>query len=189
MMERKRRNEGERWRERKEVGREGHFNDMSNVSGMMGMLSMASRLQYVCWCVCRPGGFCPHLLYIISYVSYDQLYLFLSPSSWDDSSSVSSGISDTFDTDDITSSSVSSYMTTPCVISKDIQVSPIHTQVDQVSRFKQRALSSSNINLAFIIPPKSISYVCILIYRRMAILNSMSVLSYPFYTAGLRSKL
>ncbi|XP_046890284.1 neuron navigator 2 isoform X2 [Hypomesus transpacificus] len=49
--------------------------------------------------------------------------------SWDDSSSVSSGISDTFDTDDITSSSVSSYMTTPCVISKDIQVSPIHTQL------------------------------------------------------------
>uniref|UniRef100_A0A673ZRF0 Neuron navigator 2 n=1 Tax=Salmo trutta TaxID=8032 RepID=A0A673ZRF0_SALTR len=42
--------------------------------------------------------------------------------SWDDSSSVSSGISDTIDTDDInTSSSVSSYVNTPSVSCKDIE--------------------------------------------------------------------
>uniref|UniRef100_A0A8C7L776 Neuron navigator 2 n=1 Tax=Oncorhynchus kisutch TaxID=8019 RepID=A0A8C7L776_ONCKI len=42
--------------------------------------------------------------------------------SWDDSSSVSSGISDTVDTDDInTSSSVSSYVNTPSVSCKDLE--------------------------------------------------------------------
>ncbi|XP_035645875.1 neuron navigator 2-like isoform X2 [Oncorhynchus keta] len=43
-------------------------------------------------------------------------------SGWDDSSSVSSGVSDTIDTDDInTSSSVSSYVNTPSVSCKDIE--------------------------------------------------------------------
>uniref|UniRef100_A0A8C7NJF6 Neuron navigator 2b n=1 Tax=Oncorhynchus mykiss TaxID=8022 RepID=A0A8C7NJF6_ONCMY len=43
-------------------------------------------------------------------------------SGWDDSSSVSSGVSDTIDTDDInTSSSVSSYVNTPSVSCKDVE--------------------------------------------------------------------
>lgn len=45
----------------------------------------------------------------------------LSPSSWDDSSSVSSGISDNIDTDDInTSSSISSYANTPAAQRKGL---------------------------------------------------------------------
>lgn len=46
-------------------------------------------------------------------------FLFLCFHSWDDSSSVSSGISDTIDTDDInTSSSISSYANTPAATRK-----------------------------------------------------------------------
>uniref|UniRef100_A0A8C7NJM4 Neuron navigator 2b n=1 Tax=Oncorhynchus mykiss TaxID=8022 RepID=A0A8C7NJM4_ONCMY len=55
--------------------------------------------------------------------------------SWDDSSSVSSGVSDTIDTDDInTSSSVSSYVNTPSVSCKDLQTdAEKHLAIEQNS--------------------------------------------------------
>ncbi len=52
---------------------------------------------------------------------------FLFVLSWDDSSSVSSGISDTLDTDDLnTSSSLSSYVNTPSVPHRDVDEQVSH---------------------------------------------------------------
>ena len=52
--------------------------------------------------------------------------------SWDDSSSVSSGLSDNIDTDDITSSSVSSYTNTPAcqrkTLNGQVRTHTAHTQ-------------------------------------------------------------
>lgn len=58
-------------------------------------------------------------------------------SSWDDSSSVSSGISDNIDTDDInTSSSISSYANTPAAQRKGLSTQVrLHTQ-EHCSIFK-----------------------------------------------------
>lgn len=67
------------------------------------------------------------LIFLLNYVlSFDPCFLLLLCvfSSWDDSSSVSSGISDTIDnlsTDDInTSSSISSYANTPASSRKNL---------------------------------------------------------------------
>lgn len=63
----------------------------------------------------------------------------LSPSSWDDSSSVSSGISDNIDTDDInTSSSISSYANTPAAQRKGLSTQ-VGLQVFGLSRLRETA--------------------------------------------------
>ncbi|XP_057185470.1 neuron navigator 2 isoform X3 [Triplophysa rosa] len=58
--------------------------------------------------------------------------------SWDDSSSVSSGISDTLDTDDLnTSSSLSSYINTPSVPHRDVEEQQLQTDAQKHSAVKQ----------------------------------------------------
>ncbi|XP_052330706.1 neuron navigator 2-like isoform X8 [Oncorhynchus keta] len=67
-----------------------------------------------------------------------------STDSWDDSSSVSSGISDTFDTDDInTSSSVSSYVNTPSVSCKDLE-GQLQTDAEKHSAVEQNSVWSGS---------------------------------------------
>uniref|UniRef100_A0A8C7HMN4 Neuron navigator 2 n=1 Tax=Oncorhynchus kisutch TaxID=8019 RepID=A0A8C7HMN4_ONCKI len=62
--------------------------------------------------------------------------------SWDDSSSVSSGVSDTIDTDDInTSSSVSSYVNTPSASCKDIEG---QTDAEKHLAFEQNSVWSGS---------------------------------------------
>ncbi|XP_036834618.1 neuron navigator 2 isoform X3 [Oncorhynchus mykiss] len=64
--------------------------------------------------------------------------------SWDDSSSVSSGISDTVDTDDInTSSSVSSYVNTPSVSCKDLE-GQLQTDAEKHSAVEQNSVWSGS---------------------------------------------
>ncbi|KAK9952211.1 hypothetical protein ABG768_018064 [Culter alburnus] len=64
--------------------------------------------------------------------------------SWDDSSSVSSGISDTLDTDDLnTSSSLSSYVNTPSVPHRDVD-EQLQTDAEKHSAVKQNPNWSNN---------------------------------------------
>uniref|UniRef100_A0A674A747 Neuron navigator 2 n=1 Tax=Salmo trutta TaxID=8032 RepID=A0A674A747_SALTR len=69
--------------------------------------------------------------------------VFLAPS-WDDSSSVSSGISDTVDTDDInTSSSISSYVNTPSISCKDLE-GQLQTDAEKHSAVEQNSVWSGS---------------------------------------------
>ncbi|XP_029552875.1 neuron navigator 2 isoform X9 [Salmo trutta] len=64
--------------------------------------------------------------------------------SWDDSSSVSSGISDTVDTDDInTSSSISSYVNTPSISCKDLE-GQLQTDAEKHSAVEQNSVWSGS---------------------------------------------